>query len=335
MRKVVGRLVAILLVLAVLAGAGWAFLHRQDISDHFAAQSFTPSQEISGLTGRLSLTDAGERIFFATHPTLDASQRFNTQCSDVDHSEGGHILGCYTRERIHLFKVTDDRLSGIVEVTAAHELLHAAFSRLSDRERTELAASLTELYEELVATHPELEERMSVYRELSPEGFGNELHSVLGTEVRELPAWLEQHYATWFSDRGSIVDHFEAYHGVFTELQERADRLQEEMAALREDVERRSEAYDAGVERFNADVDDFNRRNEAFEFSDDEAEFWRLRNDLRERAEKLNQEHDAIQADIERYERMREEMEKLNATNEELNQHLNSNLAPPANPATT
>lgn len=332
-RRTIGRILSTILVLAVLAAAGVAYLHRQDISDHFAAQSFQPSQEILRLTESLQLTDTGRRVFFATRPTLDASQRFNEQCADVEHSEDGHILGCYTRDSIHLFKVTDDRLSGIVEVTAAHELLHAAWARLGDGERARLTETLTQLYGELAGEDPALADRMSVYSSLSSDAFANELHSVLGTEVRELPDWLEDHYARWFRDRGIILDYFDAYHSIFEEIQARADELQEQLAALRESVEARRDAYDSAVARFNADVEEFNRRNQAYEFSGNEAEFWRLRGELEARAADLNAERDAIQADIDRYEQMRQELEALSARNNELNQHLDSNLAPPVSPS--
>lgn len=322
-----------ILLLALVAAAGLVYLNRQTISDHFAAQNFTPTQAVADLTSRLMLTDDGHRVFFATHPTLEASQRFNEQCAGVDHSEDGHVLGCYSQGGIHLFEVTDERLNGIVEVTAAHELLHAAFERLSEGERDELTKRLNQVYRELAAEDPDLSERMSVYRGLSAESFANELHSVLGTEVRELPEWLETHYATWFRDRGAILDHFEAYHDVFSAIQKRADAVQSEMTQIREDVTKRKDAYDAAVTKFNTDVEDFNRRNANLEFSDDEAGFWALRAELQDRADALNREHDAIQAQVDRYNALREDLDELSATNQELNEQLDSNLAPPVAPA--
>ncbi|MBO1901853.1 hypothetical protein J4H92_07795 [Leucobacter weissii] len=332
-RKTFWSVFSALLVVALLAGAGLAYLNRQHISDHFAAQSFDAPQEVLDLADRLDLTDEGRRVFLATRPTLEASQRFNEQCADVDHSEGGHILGCYTRDSIHLFEVTDERIDGIVEVTAAHELLHATFARLERGERDDLAARLNELYAELSGESPALAERMSVYSALSGDGFANELHSVLGTEVRELPDWLEQHYARWFNDRDAIVDFFDDYHEIFDEIQTRAEELQTEMEELREDVEERSAAYEEAVERFNDQVDDFNRRNAAFEFSGNEVEFWELRERLERRSEELGNEYERIQRRIEKYEEMREELQDLDAVNQELNEKLDSQLAPPVGPS--
>ena len=333
-KKITSRVLTCLLLIALLVGGVTAYLHRQQINDHFAAQRFEPSTQIVSLTTDLQLTEAGHRIFWASAPTLDASQNFNQQCANVDHSEDGHILGCYTSGRIHLFEITDERLDGIVEVTAAHELLHATFARLGDGDRSALVRKLNALYEELAPENPELEQRMSVYSGLSKTAFANELHSVLGTEQRELPDWLEQHYATWFEDRGAILDYFDNYHAIFNQLKQRATELETEMTALRSDVEARSAAYDAAVEQFNSEWASFVARNDAFEFASDPDEFYRLRDDFYARRDALGAEMRSLNADIDRYEQMRAELLELSELNHELERQLDSALAPPA-PAPT
>lgn len=333
-RRISTGVLTALILAAVLAAAAFAFMHRQEIIDHLDAQKFEPSAEIVTITDRLELTDAGHRVFWASQPTVEASQTFNEQCSRVDHSEEGYVLGCFVNGSIHLFAVTDDRLNGIVEVTAAHELLHAAFGRLSDSEREALSQRLSALYEELILDNPELEERMAVYSGLSTVAFANELHSVLGTEVAELPQWLEEHFAQWLENRDTILEYFHGYHAVFDSLKERAEVLQQEMAILRADVEERSATYDTEVERFNADWEEFLRRNDAFEFSADPDEFYRLRDDFYARRDALGAEMNRLNDDIARYEQMRTELMQLSELNHELEQQLDSELAPPA-PAPT
>ena len=331
-RKVVRWTISLVVLVLLLGVAAVMYVQRQAISDYFAARDYSPSLEMAELTSKLQFTALGERVFYATHPTLDASQRFNEQCAEVEHSDEGHVLGCYAHDTIHLFKVTDERLSGIVEATAAHELLHAAWARMAETERDELQTRLLALYDQLAADDPALVERMSVYQQLSPAAFANELHSVLGTEVRQLPQWLEDHYATWMYDRSIVLDYFDASHAVFEKIQARADDLQAQLTALRTSVETRSDAYDVAVNRFNADVQEFNRENDNYAFSGNEAEFWRQRNALESRAAVLNQERAEIQRDIERYEDMRQELQDLSATNAQLNEHLDSTLAPPVFP---
>ncbi len=46
------------------------------------------------------------------------------------------ILGCYnpSSRDIYIYNVTNSELDGVKEVTAAHEMLHAAWERLSESE---------------------------------------------------------------------------------------------------------------------------------------------------------------------------------------------------------
>lgn len=322
------RTLGVLVFLAVLSVGVFAFMHRQEIQDHFRASGFDPSARTVEVMEELKLTSTGERVFLASHPTVDGSQRFNEQCAEVDHSEQGHVLGCFTGDRIHLFDVPDERVSGIVEVTAAHEVLHAAYARLGEGERAALAERLNNAFDVLSVEHPEIAERMAVYDHLSDSAFANELHSVLGTEVQDLPEWLERHYAQWFSNRGALVDHFDAYHSVFIGLKDQADAIDAEMKALRADVEQRNVAYDEAVQQFNSDAASFRSRNENFEFSATPGEFERIREELEMRRADLQTTLDALQADIDHYNSLRDELTELSKLSSELEQQLNSDLAP-------
>lgn len=315
-------------VLLVALGLILAVTFRQQVKDHFAAVSFDPDPSVERVLHDLDLTDTGERVFLATHPTIDGSQHFNTQCAGVDHSEQGHVLGCYTHDQIHLFDVTDDRLSGVVEVTAAHELLHATFARMGDGDRSALGAKLRQEYDRRAGDDPALKERMSVYEHLSEASFVNELHSVLGTEVRELPDWLEEHYAQWFVDRADIVDAFATYHAVFVDLQQQADELRAEMETLRADVEARKKDYVSAVEQFNADAAEFSARNDRYEFSGDPAGFDQVRGELEWRRGDLESTRAGIQADVDRYNALRDQLTALSEVSTELDDQLNSDLAP-------
>lgn len=325
---VLKRWIGFSVFLALVALAVGAMLLRQEISDHLAGMNYEMSPRVSGLADDLELTETGRRIFIATHPTVDGSQHFNEQCADVDHSEQGHVLGCYTADRIHLFDVTDDRVSEVVEITAAHELLHAAFHRLGEGDRSLLASRLREVYDELAPTDAALAERMSVYEHLPDAAFANELHSVLGTEVRELPQWLEDHYAQWFTNRSALIDDFETYVTVFNDLQARVDALQAEMADLRADVERRSSAYGETVEAFNEDATDYASRLERDGYRDDPEQQQRDAAALQQRRAEIDSELAQLQADIDRYNALHDELETLGKVSAELDEHLDSDLAP-------
>ncbi len=327
--KRIARVIAVVVVLILGIGAIVAYEFRTEIRDHFTAVGFEPTQRVEGIQEAIALTTSGDRVFLASRPTIGDREQFSTWCADVDHSEEGHVLGCFAENRIRLFDVTDERLSGVVEVTAAHELLHATYSRLSASEREHLSEELNEAYESLIADDPTLEERMSVYAQLPATAFANELHSVLGTEVRNLPDALEAHYEQWFTNRAKIVDWYDSYHSVFTELTERANALSAELEALRTDIEQRSADYDAAVRQFNADAAEFKARNERFEFDGQPELFNQLRAELLARQDALGQTLSGLQADTDRFNELREQLIELNDVSIQLNDVLDSTLPTP------
>lgn len=327
--KRVAQVFAIALTVALAAAGVVAYTYRGDIQDHFLATSFDPSPRILEVQSEITLTPRADRVFLASQPTIGGREEFSRWCARVDHTEEGHVLGCYADRRIRLFEVTDTRLLGVVETTAAHELLHATFARLSQDKRAELSKSLIAYYDELSQTDEEFRLRMSVYEDLSRSAFANELHSVFGTEVRELPQELEEHYAQWFTDRSVIVDWYDGYHGVFTELKAEADQLNAELESLREDIEQRSAVYDASVQQFNTDAADFKARNERYEFSGNKLLFDSLRSELLDRQANLEEVRQGLQADTDHFNDLRAKLIELNDVSVELNDVLDSTIPPP------
>lgn len=325
------KFAAWLLVIAILAVAAfYVVTKRQELLDRLEVANYEPSARVQQVVDALDLTDAGELVFLASSPTVESSQRFNQQCKDVSHSDDGHVLGCYAEGRIHLFEVADERLSGVVEVTAAHELLHASFSRLSEGEIADLTPLLERTYADLTSEDPALKERMDLYAHLGRAAFANELHSVLGTEVADLPSALEEHYATWFADRAGLVTLFDRYHGVFVALQEQTTTLEFEMKQLADAIQKRSTAYTSELGAYDQDLASFKARNANFEFSDAPWEFEQIKNELALRRDWLEGERAALNSEIDRYNDLREQLAALSETSAELDRNIDSNLAPPA-----
>jgi hypothetical protein len=128
------RIAVILGIGAVLvAGAAWASANSQRIDDQFVVWNFTPSAAIKTYATRSTMTDEGRFLFYASTPVIAQESRFDKICAD--HQEDVGILGCYVPgdREIFLYDVTDARLDGIEEVVAAHEMLHAAWDRMSAR----------------------------------------------------------------------------------------------------------------------------------------------------------------------------------------------------------
>lgn len=327
--RVVGRIFSWLIVIALVAAGVFAWVNWQWVDDTFQAFTARPTAEVVRIADRIELTGDGERVFYASHPALEEGEAFNESCADVPIAEGDHVLGCYADKEIFLFRVTDERLDGVVEVTAAHELLHAVYARFSAGERDTIDAAVAAEYERVTAEDPELAERMSVYDELAGASFANEMFAVMGTEVGGLNERLESTYGRWFADRDVVVSLYDSYHSVFTELQEQADALEAELDQMFTDIEAQKAQYDADLAQYNADVESFNARNEAYEFSGNPDEFSRLRNELEQRRSGLNASLESINANVESYNAKREELIALGRESEDLNAQLDSSAPPP------
>lgn len=103
-----------------------------------------------------------------------------------------------------MFDVTNQELNGIEQVTAAHEMLHAAYDRLSDSQRQKVDALLLTEADKL-KSDPTFSARIAVYAKLPKDQYVNELHSVIGTEVADPGSALEQYYTTYFADRTQVI----------------------------------------------------------------------------------------------------------------------------------
>ena len=325
---VIRRCAAVIVSLLLVAFLVIAFANRGLIKDHFVAATFDASPEVETLTDNLNLTPAGERVFLASEPAIGGSEHFTAWCSGVVRSEESHVLGCFKRDNIFLFNVTDPRLDGIVEVTAAHELLHAVFARMSPREQQKLAKELRDEYDRLVTDTPELAERMAVYESLSPTAYANELFAVLGTEEAPLNEHLEARYADWFNEREDIVSIHEQVFSVFVDLRARAAELSAELTSLKDSIEERSESYTASVAAYNSEAAEFKDRNKRFEFSDNIAEFDEIRWHLLDWHAELEEELASLRTDTDHYNELREELEGLKQIGAELDASMNSMPAP-------
>ena len=231
-------------LLAVLA------INRTALRDIIRSMSFEKSEAISTLESQLGLTDRARITFEASFPSLDASNIFNDHCAthDADHA----VLGCFTEEKIYIYDVKSEDLDGVVQSTAAHELLHAAWSRLSGREKNQLATALEQSYHDNCAT---LCDTISTY---AKEDQLDEIHSRLGTQIADLPPNLERYYAKYFTDRASIVSFYQKYSGVFTNIKSKIDTLSKELTAMKESIDSDTASYTTQVQAYAAKVNKFN-----------------------------------------------------------------------------
>jgi hypothetical protein len=263
----IGIFAQILVVAVVIIAA----LSYQEILDAYALQTYKPRADVATIIDRLALTDKARATLYRADPKIDAKADFNRDC---DTRPNELELGCYYRAHIYVLKIDNPALAGEMDVVMAHELLHAVWVKMGEKERKELSTELLRVYQ--TVTTDELKQRMEGYARTEPGEESNELHSILGTEFPSLSPVLEAHYAKYFVDRQKIVATHEAYQSVFST---RRAELEQDLAEIRAAkgqlavLNRQLESYRAAgmisqynalVPRQNRMVDDINQRIAAY-----------------------------------------------------------------------
>lgn len=303
----------------LIAASVFVFSNQQQISDQFAVWSYQPGPEISSINSRAGFTKKGTFTFYATSPALKKQDSFNKFCPRQE--EGSPILGCYTADdSIYIYDVTHPQLDGMKEVTAIHEMLHAVWARTDAKNKKELISEIRSAYSTLESS--EITERMKYYERTEPDEINNELHSILGTEVASLSPYLEGYYSQYF-DREAALKLHAGYSDVYRSLNAKADELYQQMEALASSISSRGEAYDASLARYSADVASFNQRADSGWFSS-QSQFYNERYALVARQNSLEITRQAINQDVDTYNRLRLEYEAIANQVKVLNDSLDS-----------
>ncbi len=323
-RRFPRQLGSILIVAVAALLAYWLVGHRQQVLDQVFLWNYHPTADVAAIAQRTTMTDPARTIFYASHPELDDATAFNKACGKSE--QGSAVLGCYTGLKIYIYNVTDTQLDGIHEVTAAHEMLHAVYARMSASEKQSVDALLENEYTTL-SKDPAFADRMALYARTEPGERDNELHSIIGTEVASISPELEKHYAQYFSDRQAVVKLHDAYASVFTKLQNEAAQLSAQMEQLQADIKSRSDDYEIASTQLNTDITTFNQRASSGQF-DSSAQFSTERSALVTRVRQLAAERSAINNLIVEYNDLVKQSNAIATQTEQLNQSINSNLAP-------
>ncbi len=323
-RSSFGSFFTSLLLIAVVTGvAATVFLQRQTIVDQVQVWQYEPSPEIAALADRTTMNDHGRHLYYVAHPSLENADVFNTHC---ERREGDSpILGCYRDGKIYIFDVQDERLEGIEEVTAAHEMLHVAFERLNEDEQTRIGALLETEYKK--HANDDLTARMQYYERTQPGQRINELHSIIGTEKAEISSELEEYYANYFDDRSAIIALFNGYNGRFVTIREEAAALRTELEGLEASIDQQTEAYNRALQVLNRDIETFNSRAEAGDFTS-QGQFDTERSALIARSQTIENQRAGIEQSIDVYNEKQRYHNSLVDESNSLRDSLDSNLAP-------
>lgn len=260
------RIASFALLFGILLATALAVINRYDILDWFALRNYQPPAHIVALADQTTMSDPTRRVFYATRPLLDDKVSFKQHCEVEEQSI---VLGCYVTTRgIFLLDVTDERLQGVEQVTAAHEVLHAHYDRLGGSERKRIDG-LTASYfasiqdERIIKT-------VEQYRAKDPKIVPNELHSILGTEVRDLSPELEQYYSRYFKDRKQIVAFSEQYEQTFIGLKNEVSNYDADLAKIKSQIEAnetRINSLGSNLESQRAQLDRMLANNQTEEYN--------------------------------------------------------------------
>jgi hypothetical protein len=315
----IGSIVAFVISAVFIAGAGWLYLNRQFVVDQLSVWSYEPSASVQTIGNRVAFTNKGRFVFYATKPEVAAQESFNKECPRQE--TGSPILGCYTtNDRIYIYNLTNQQLDGMEEVTAAHEMLHAAWVRTSTADREKLTTELKAAYEKL--NDSELKKRMDYYERTEPGEFVNELHSILGTEMPSLGEPLESYYGQFFN-RAAILKLHQQYSGAYKQLYSRADELYSQMNAFSTTIQLNSKSYEEAVAQLSADINSFNARANGGNFTS-QSQFNEERNALVRRSQALEAQRDSINATISNYTSYYDEYQAISKQIEVLNNSIDS-----------
>jgi len=270
-----GGLLFALLIILILAAV--TALNKQAIEDWWRLRQYNPPTAIVQLANQNTMTDYGRKLFYINKPEVASKIDFSKRCLNRD-KEQTIVLGCYhgIQNGIYVLRVDDERLDGVEQVTAAHEMLHAAYDRLGSSERAKVDDMLDDYYKNGLKDE-RIKNVIDLYKKTEPNDLVNEMHSIFGTEISSLPVNLEQYYSQYFTKRSTIVNYANTYRVAFLKLQNQVkdydsqlttqktqiDNLQADLKSQLGVINTRQQAMNSirstNPVAYNAIVNDYNR----------------------------------------------------------------------------
>lgn len=230
------KLVSLAIFLIVLVLCAVVVVNKQNIRDWWVLRNYQAPANIVELADQIDLTDRSRKVFYVNKPQLTNSQAFTQACKSAA-QEQTIVLGCYHGNQfgIFLLDVTDPRLQGVEQVTAGHELLHAEYDRLSTAEKTRVDKMLTDYY--TTVKDQRIIDTVEAYKKSEPNDVVNEMHSIFGTEIPNLPPELEQYYSKYFNNRLVVVGYSQKYQSEFTSRKNKIAADDAQLAVYKQQID--------------------------------------------------------------------------------------------------
>jgi hypothetical protein len=168
------RLKRYLIIASIVAVVILGIRFTQELEDLSRLATYRPSSEITRLATSTTMTPLAKRFFYVNNPTIEAKKLSLNLCKTSEHTI---VLGCYVvRKGIFLQEVNDPRLKGVMEVTAAHEMLHVVYQRMSIFEQSQINKQLQQALSKL--QNPRILKLVATYNNQDPRSVDNELQSI-------------------------------------------------------------------------------------------------------------------------------------------------------------
>ncbi|MEO7363984.1 MAG: hypothetical protein ABIV43_00545 [Candidatus Saccharimonadales bacterium] len=243
---------SLITLLMLIGAAAVLYLNQYRVIDWIKLRDYQPSTAIVQLADEISLNDYSRHMFYLNKPELPTDvTSFRKDCPE---NEDTIVLGCYRSVQlgIYVYNVQDPELAGVQQVTAAHETLHAIYDRLSKSDRQTIDAQLMDYYKNGL-TDQRVKDEIKIYQKTEPTALLNEMHSIFGTEVKDLPAPLEQYYQRYFTDRSKILAFGEKYQAQFTQRQAALNDADQRLSNLKAEIDAQQADLDVRIKQISAD----------------------------------------------------------------------------------
>jgi flagellar hook-associated protein FlgK len=256
---------SVFLILVALVFLG--VYKAQAIGDWYRLRNYQAPAQVSKLASEDKLTPYASHILYVTHPKLEDNPQFSKECPQ---SEQSIVLGCYiggiayfgSSSNLFVKTVSDPRLNGVEEVTLAHEMLHAAYDRMGKDEKDKVNAMLMDYYQHGL-TDPRIIETMNSYKKSEPNDLVNEMHSIFGTEIADLPTPLDNYYKKYFSDRASVTAFAANYENEFTSRSNQIKVYDQQLSLSKDKIKQLQDQLSAELTSIESDRSAVERSNDS------------------------------------------------------------------------
>lgn len=307
------------MLVIVVAG----IIQAQPIMDWWRLRGYTAPANIEAVASDTTMTDTAKHLFYLNRPDIASKAAFRSKCPD--YGEKTIVIGCYQSPQrgIYVLAVDDSRLQGIEQVTAAHEMLHAAYDRLKSSEKKKVDQELQD-YAEHGLTDERIKGILDSYKQTEPGQQLNEMHSIFGTEIAILPQPLEQYYARYFSDRHKVAAYAERYQSAFTSRRQQIADYDARLAAENKQVKANLAKLDAQ----SKEIDAIQQQLDNLRSSGNIAVYNAGVGDYNQRVNAYNSLLDETKTQISKYNQEVDERNALAAETTELQQAIDSSVLP-------